>query len=95
MIPLVLEDKLTGKVRFRQGWRGRLVLQVETHDSMWLGFLHQCRAFRDARVDDFLPGTLNEIGKLSAQGTEAQRAETATEIGGSVHDGPVPEGNAP
>jgi hypothetical protein len=34
-------------------------------------------------------------GNLVAQGTEAQRAETATEIGGSVHDGPVPEGNAP
>jgi hypothetical protein len=32
---------------------------------------------------------------IAAQGTEAQRAETATEIGGSVHDGPVPEGNAP
>jgi hypothetical protein len=31
----------------------------------------------------------------AAQGTEAQRAETATKIGGSVHDGPVPEGNAP
>jgi len=31
----------------------------------------------------------------AAQGTEARRAETATEIGGSVHDGPVPNGDAP
>lgn len=30
-----------------------------------------------------------------AQGTEARRAETATKIGGSVHDGPVREANAP
>jgi uncharacterized OB-fold protein len=33
--------------------------------------------------------------KCNAQGTEARRAETTTEIGGSVHDGPVPEGDAP
>jgi hypothetical protein len=31
----------------------------------------------------------------AAQGTEAQRAETATKIDGSVHDGPVGEADAP
>jgi hypothetical protein len=45
---------------------------------------------------DATPTVLGKaIAKRLAQGTEAQRAETATEIGGSVHDGPVPEGNAP
>lgn len=76
MIPLVFEDGLTGKVRFRRGWRGALVLQVEVNDSMWLGFVHRFKAFRDARVDDFLPGTLNAVSKLSAQAGEARSDET-------------------
>lgn len=48
---------LTGRTRYRQNWRGKLILQVEFNDSAWLGHsVHRFHAWRDARLSDIYAG---------------------------------------
>jgi hypothetical protein len=48
---------LTGRTRYRQNWRGKLILQVEFNDSSWLGHsVHRFRAWRDATLSDIYTG---------------------------------------
>jgi hypothetical protein len=47
-------DKLTGRIRFRHGFRGVLVLQVEERTTANEGAVKTVR-WRDARVGDMSP----------------------------------------
>lgn len=62
-------ETLTGKYRYRLGWRGKLVLQVEIETkaidfskvlSPWVDRMIKVRRFRDARIEDMttLPGVV-------------------------------------
>jgi hypothetical protein len=47
-------DKLTGRIRFRVGWRGCLVLQLEEHSTANEGTVKTTR-WRDALATDMSP----------------------------------------
>jgi hypothetical protein len=48
---------LTGRIRYRQSMFGKLILQVEFHDSSWLGHsVHRFLDWRDATVSDIYAG---------------------------------------
>lgn len=52
--------KLTGKVRYRTTWRGKLILQVEESlsTSRYPDDIHEYTAWRDATVSDMIVTTV-------------------------------------
>lgn len=57
-----MDEQLTGKIRHRTNWAGKLILQVEVdrhYPDMYGGI--DSRAWRDARPEDVLTGAI-EIG---------------------------------
>jgi hypothetical protein len=49
---------LTGAIRFRQTWRGKMIAQVEFHDSFWLGGVVRFKNWRDMKLSDLKTGSL-------------------------------------
>jgi hypothetical protein len=43
---------LTGRVRYRSNWRGKLILQVEFHDISYVGYVRRFTNWRDAKLSD-------------------------------------------
>lgn len=64
---------LTGKFRYRAGWRGRLILQVQERvDNSWNawspddipppGWQDTRLIWRDAKIEDFASATITKEG---------------------------------
>lgn len=47
--------KLTGAVRYRVNWHGKLILQVGVWNNWWCGEVRWVTRWRDAQTSDFLP----------------------------------------
>jgi len=61
--------KLTGNIRYRSGWRGKLILQVEESGSQHItcGAYIDCRPvrfWRDAKVEDLLEIDCKNLEKI-------------------------------
>lgn len=59
-------SKLTGRVRYRTTWRGKLILQVEESLSTarYPDDTHEYKDWRDATVSDMVVATVIGVAKI-------------------------------